>query len=144
MIAEARARLMLAEQVRGLGVEAAEVVEAQRLPVDEPVSIRRARDRTLVEVPVGHVHAGVAQHRGALECVGHKVEPPLVDEVSKRVVDHAVIPQPLLPPAQQLADALAGGHGDEAQVVDARRHQVELTRLASVVGDGCRYVRREH
>ena len=141
-VTELDAVLVLAEQVRLGGVEAAEVKEAQRPAVDGPAVVS-ALDLARGEVPVGDVVAGVAQDMKARHEARGEVHPALVDEEAALRRDDAVGGQPLAPPVQQLVGVRARRQADEAEVVGARDEDVGLAGLQPVARHRRGEVRRD-
>ncbi len=128
--------LVLAERGRGRRVEAAEVEEAERLPVDEVASPRPRLEPAHRQVPVGDVVGGVAEDVGPRPDSRHEIDPALVDETPFVGFDQAVVLEPLRPPGEQLVGDLAVAERDEAEVVGAGDQDVLFGGLAAVAGEG--------
>ncbi len=121
-------------------VEAAEVKESERTPVDE-VSAIVARELAGVKIPVRDVVAGVLQDV-VVEERRHEVDPPLVGEHHLRDVDERLAPRALPPPVEERARARADP--DEAEIVDTGGKHEEAVDLPFVLRIGAHRVRREH
>jgi hypothetical protein len=141
--ARIRTRAVRAQVAGLLGIEAAEVKEAQARAAGEQAVLVLGQ-RTLGEVPVRDVAAAIGEQADAAEHARDEVEPVLVDEQAVGDVDPAATLQALRPPLQKARALVAAAHRDEAGVVGAGLHHVGLRRRLPVERHGVEEVRREH
>src|SRR5262249_36574564 len=83
-----------------LEMEAAEMKEIHGTPVTQPGSVVPA-DLAAMQVPIGHVVAGVLFNEDVSKEDRRQVDKLLVDEIAIRHVDHAAVIQLAFPPAQK-------------------------------------------
>ena len=127
---------MLAQEMRLIRVVATEVEELQGQPV-HLVGPGADGQVAMVEVPIGHVAAGVAGD-DAVEDPGHEVDPSLIDEAHVAGIDIALTPEALHPEVQEGERRLS--HPDEAEVVDSGGQYGRLRRHLAVVWHRSRHV----
>ena len=130
---------VLAQLVRALRREAAEVEEAQRV-AESLEALTRPGEISLVDVPVGDVEPRVPESE-VLEVAGDEVDPPLIDVKAILLGDEAVPPKALGPPLEQVPGPLADRH--EAEVVDAGQKDLSLVGEAAVSLHRRQRVRRQ-
>ena len=99
-------------------------------------------ERALVQVPVGHVAAGVAEDGDVFEEAGREVHPLLIDKEAGAAFAEAEGKAALVPPGEQPVALRRAAERNEAEVVGAVVEHVLLGR-APAVGDGRGDVRGE-
>ena len=103
-----------------------------------------ALQASAVQVPVRDVVFRLAHNGELREKPRDQVKPALVDEVAPDRIDAAVFDQPFAPPVEQAVDVVSGRERQVAEVVDARNHDVDLTRAPTVEWDRLVIVRDQH
>lgn len=100
-------------------VEAGEVIETERNPVDLEACRRIARKLPRGQVPSRHVEAGAFQHLHSIEECGNKVDPPLVRKQAIRDVRHAEVIDAIRPPFGEAFSFERTTNTDETEIVNA-------------------------
>src|SRR5688572_6224031 len=111
-----RLLLVAAEKVGMIRIESGVMEESQRLAVDLESGLR-ARQRADGEVPIRDVPTGPPEDVH-VEIARDEVNPSLVDEHRRSLVDEPLAAKAVGPPIQKRSSL--GTDGDEAEVVRAR------------------------
>ena len=98
-------------------------------------------DPALVQVPVRHVDAGVAQDR-VVEARRHEVEPALVGVHPAAIAEEAVAAHAIRPPVEERP--ASGTHRNEPGTVEPCHPEVGFARAEAVDREWLQEARREH
>ena len=100
-------------------IDAAEMEEHQRLPIDQPGAVLPSPYIAMWKVPIGNIIAWVPQDERIRNKYRRKVHPTLVGEHVLVHVDTAVQVAPCTPPIYERTRIWIAAYTQETQVVDA-------------------------
>ena len=128
-------------------IKAAEVKEYQWMPVavgtlDLPSAVQQLR-RAFVEVPIGHIAAGMAQDSCCRHEERREIHPLLVGKHAFTNVRQAHRSKVVVPPRDEATAGRRVADRGEAEIVESRAHDVEIARKSSILWQRREKMRRE-
>src|SRR5262245_36251026 len=108
--------------------------EAEWLPVRQP-DVVDSRNSPAVQVPMTDVQTRVLLDMNSIEEGNGQVEEFLIEEVARREVDHALVGDLPLPPAQDPQGVRAVRGADEPQIERTATHDGGIIGNTAVVGE---------